>query len=180
MSSANSLDGDTLGLEISFKEESTRYSSVTAPNRSSSSRSISSDPESSFDAMDIDSDTYSLLGWDEIPSTGIHAASLRIDSSVHSPQPTSRDLLGPSSSLVQSKLPFKPIPRSEWLAQETQRFHDRQAEYEKERDRFELAQARLKVQQRKYEQLHKRAQRERKRQAQLTAGLLKLKDRKVC
>jgi hypothetical protein len=47
--------------------------------------------------------------------------------------------------LIQSTLPFQPIPRSEWLIQESRRYHERKEQYEQASERLKLAEAKRKM-----------------------------------
>jgi hypothetical protein len=60
--------------------------------------------------------------------------------------------------LVQTKLPFKPISREEWLVQETRHSHDRRAEVQAWSEQLALLQARKMIECRKQERDRKRAQ----------------------
>lgn len=82
-----------------------------------------------------------------------------------------RQLSSHTRRLTQPKLPFKPVPRDQWLAQETRRYHEQQAQRKEEEDRFQLTAARLKTEHRKYERLRKRAQRDRQKKARIALGL---------
>lgn len=78
---------------------------------------------------------------------------------------TSKRILATKRPLIQSKLPFKRIPVSEWRAQESRRYHQHQEEYAQEAERLRLAEVRKKMKQRERERLRKRAQRARQKKA---------------
>lgn len=127
--------------------------------------SIDSSSDSDLEFMDLDSDADSFVD---------------LGNKSTSPVPSAPATSPSKPSLVQSKLPFKSISCSDWLTQETQRYHEGQAEREAQRDRLELKHARAKIEQRKYERLRKRAQRKRQEQTRLAAGLLNPRSSQVC
>lgn len=101
------------------------------------SSSDCSDSDMTVDPMEISSDI------DNMPSTSC-------------PFPNN------SRPLVQSKLPFKPIPREEWRTQEKERYHDRQALRQDLLERLKVKKALKEIKRREYERVRKRAQRARR------------------
>jgi hypothetical protein len=154
----------------------------TPTNRGCLSRilSNSSGSGSNFGPMDLDSAAGMESGTESgsmLSQGGLHDSNMAYLCDFAPPasnQPNHRTQL-----LIQSTLPFKSIPRSEWIAQETKRYHERRTQYEEECDRLELMQARVRIQRRRYERLRKRAQRERQKQVRLSLGKLKPKIHKV-
>ncbi|KAG9085676.1 hypothetical protein FRC06_003501, partial [Ceratobasidium sp. 370] len=65
----------------------------------------------------------------------------------------------PKRPLVQSKLPFKPISRSEWRVQESRHYHERQEENQREADQLKLAKEKKKMRNREHDRARKRVQR---------------------
>jgi hypothetical protein len=74
--------------------------------------------------------------------------------------------------LVQTKLPFQPIPISEWRAQESRRYHEQQEEREQEAERSKLAEAKRMMEQRKRDRMRKRAEHARQKDAKQKLLLL--------
>jgi hypothetical protein len=67
--------------------------------------------------------------------------------------------------LIQSKLPFQPISVSEWRAQESRRYHERQEERTQEAERLKLVEARRAMERRERDCMRKRVQRAREKEA---------------
>ncbi|KAG9121183.1 hypothetical protein FRC07_002967 [Ceratobasidium sp. 392] len=73
--------------------------------------------------------------------------------------------------LVQSTLPFKSIPREEWLAIVSRRYHERKDQYEEELERHKLTETKKKAALREHNWLCKRAQRRKQKLARQAAGI---------
>lgn len=73
--------------------------------------------------------------------------------------------------LFQTQLPFKPISRVEWEAQEHARFVQVQEQCQIEREREKLEEARARLAKTAYERLRKQGQRTIRRAAQIQAGI---------
>ncbi|KAG9076297.1 hypothetical protein FS749_011943, partial [Ceratobasidium sp. UAMH 11750] len=102
-------------------------------------------------------------------STEPICASTTIASSDSEPGCYSELLSVPQATLRQTTLPFKPIPRDEWLAQEHRRYKEHLAERQDESAQFTQSQTQKKAKRREYERNRKRVKRARQREARTAA-----------
>ncbi|KAG9120101.1 hypothetical protein FRC07_004555, partial [Ceratobasidium sp. 392] len=153
----------------------------------------SSEPQTPFDVdpNDFEDDNFSpdihFDGAYTLPSTSptpsdsvisLSDTSSDLSDSTSSPNRSACPpiLTTPSSvkrlSLIQTTLPFKSIPRDEFLAIESRRYHERKEKYEEALERDKLLELKKKVPWKVHDCLRKRAQRQRQKLARQAAGIL--------
>ncbi|KAG8679044.1 hypothetical protein FRC08_017266 [Ceratobasidium sp. 394] len=140
---------------------------------------VSNDTESIFDVdpSDLEDDRFTpeVVFEDAAPTSPLCNPSmtgftmdtlgsldtLLSDTNSDSPIPiatsTSHHSCATKQPLVQSTLPFKPIPRSEWQAQESRRYHEQREENQREADQLALVKEKQKMLRCEHDRARKRA-----------------------